>query len=221
MFWAKKPSISDDMRGWIEDSFDWADDTFGTTWSLSRLMVTPTKTFFSAGAGHTPDVAQTIADDIAALIPVPLVPVIPLNNLPPEYRHNYQDTAAIAGTYQEDDEGGLIHYDPALMAQPLAFINTMTHELMHHRLNRYVSVMPGGEGAHELSTDLHCITHGFGILALEGPSQVGWSGYMTRESRAFAFAYFLKKHGMDAPEAMEHLQSRNQKALKRALSELE
>jgi len=220
MFWNKKPSVSDDMRDWIIDSFDWADKTFGTTWGLSRLMVTPTKTFFTAGRGHTPEVAQTIANNIAAQIPVDQVPVVPLHNLPPEYRHNYQDTAAVAGTYQEDDDGALIRYDPALMAQPLAFINTMTHELMHHRLGPYISVMPGGEEAHELSTDLHCITHGFGIFALEGPAEAGWSGYMTRESRAFTFAYFLDKHSMEASDAMKHLQPRNQKALKRALTEL-
>lgn len=221
MFWQKKPSISADMADWISDSFEWVDQTFGLSWTLSRLMITPTRTFFTAGSGHSPEVAQTIADNIAALIPVDKVPVAPLHNLPPEYRHSYQETSSIAGTYQEDDDGALIRYDPALMGQPLAFINTMTHELMHHRLNRHVRDMPGGEPAHELSTDLHCITHGFGIIALEGPSEAGWSGYMTRESRAFAFGYFLKKHSMDASDAMKHLQPRNQKALKRAIADLE
>ena len=220
MFWRKGPSISEDLRDWIVDSFDWADETFGADWSRSRVMITPTKDFFTAGSGDTPEVAQTIANDIARQVPVDHIPVVPLHNLPPEYRHNYQETSSIGGTYQDTEDGVLIRYDPAQMRQPLTFINTMTHELMHHRLGPHIDDMPGGEGAHELSTDLHCITHGFGIFALEGPSDAGWSGYMTRESRAFAFAYFLQKHQVAVETAMNHLQGRNQKALKRALAEL-
>lgn len=220
MFWSAKPSISDDMRGWIEDSFAWADTQFGTAWSLSRLLVTPTKTFFSAPGGQTQKVAQTIADDIGKQLPVDHIPVEPINRLSGEYRHSYQSTSEVGGMYIEDENGALILYDAERMMQPLAFINTMTHELMHHRIGPYASVMPGGVEAHELSTDLHCITHGFGVFALEGPAQAGWSGYMTQESRAFALAYFLQKHSMDPHDAMQWLSSRSKKALKRALKDL-
>ena len=219
MFWGGKPSISDDMKGWIIDSFDWADDTFGPDWTRSRKLITPTRDYFTAGAGHSPAVAQQIANDIAALLPVARIEVQPLSNLPPEYRHNYQDTAAIGGTYLHDDSHPLITYDAALMATPIAFINTMTHELMHARLAPHIDAMPGGEPVHELSTDLHCITHGFGLFALDGPAQIGWSGYMTQESRAYALAVFLARHDLNPQDALNRLSPRSAKALKRAMTE--
>ena len=220
MFWGKKQSISDDLKDWIYDSFDWAEATFGRDWSASRKLITPTKDNFTAPSGETPEVAQQIANDIAKIIPVRQIPVAPLDMLDPELRHNYQDLGSVAGTYQHDWDNPLISYDPALMRTPVAFINTMTHELMHARLANYVALMPGGEGAHELSTDLHCITHGFGIFALEGPAIMGWSGYMTQESRAYALAVFLDRHGIPADEAYARLNGRSAKALKRAVAEV-
>ena len=220
MFWRQKPSISDDLKGWIIDSFDWTEATFGAAWAQNRQLITPTRDFISAGAGQTQQVAQQIANDIAALLPVQKIEIQPLSNLPAEYRHNYQDTASIAGTYQHDDEAPLISYDTELMSVPTAFINTMTHELMHARLANHIDNMPGGEPVHELSTDLHCITHGFGIFALEGPAQTGWSGYMTQESRAYALALFLARHDIDPELALSRLSPRPRKALTKAISEL-
>ena len=219
MFFRKRASISDDLKDWIFESFDWAGDTFGAEWAKSRQFITASRAFFTAGAGDTPEVAQQIADDIARLIPVRSIPVAPLNMIDPEYRHNYQDTASVAGLYHHDWDDPLINYDPALMRQPLAFINTMTHELMHARLANYVALMPGGEATHELSTDLHCITHGFGLFAIEGPAQAGWSGYMTQESRAYALAEFLARHDIAPEEALQRLNPRGAKALKRAIAE--
>lgn len=219
MFFRKKASISDDLKDWIFDSFDWADQTFGPDWRAARQLITASQDFFTASAGDTPQVAQQIADDIAKILPVRSIAVAPLNAIDPEYRHNYQDTAAIAGLYYHDDDDPLISYDPALMRQPIAFINTMTHELMHARLANHIDAMPGGEAVHELSTDLHCITHGLGLFAIDGPAQAGWSGYMTQESRAYALAEFLARHDVDPETAIGRLNPRGAKALKRAVAE--
>ena len=221
MFWGKRASISDDLKDWIYDSYDWADETFGAKWSASRTLITPTRENFTASRGETSEIAQQIADDIARLIPVRKIPVAPLDMLDPDLRHSYQQIASVAGTYQHDWDDPLIRYDPALMRTPVAFINTMVHELMHARLVNYVALMPGGEGAHELSTDLHCITHGFGFFALEGPAIMGWSGYMTQDSRAYALAVFLDRHEIDPGEALSRLNARSAKALKRAIAEVQ
>ncbi|WP_106744403.1 hypothetical protein [Yoonia maritima] len=219
MFWRRSQSISDELKEWIFDSFDWADTTFGPDWSSSRQLIKATKEFFTAKAGDSPEVAQQIADDIARLLPLPSIPVLPLGSIDPEYRHNYQDLSAVAGLYHHDDDAPMINYDPALLRQPIGFINTMTHELMHGRLANHIDAMPGGEPMHELSTDLHCITHGFGLFAIEGPAQIGWSGYMTQESRSYALAEFLARHDIDPAEALRRLNPRGQKALKRAIKE--
>ena len=98
MFWRTGPSISDDLKGWIHDSFDWADEAFGTTWRDSRTLITATRDYFTAGAGNTPAIAQQIADDIARLLPVAPVPVQPLSQVSAEYRHSYQKLSSVAGT---------------------------------------------------------------------------------------------------------------------------
>lgn len=219
MFWRRKPSISDDLKLWIADSFDWCDDNFGKDWIASRQLITADRAFFTASAGNTPQVAQQIADDIAGLLPVQTIEVQPLDLLDPEYRHNYQDITAVGGSYLHDGAEPLIRYDPALMSTPIAFINTMTHELMHARLEPCIDDFPGGEPVHELSTDLHCVTHGFGLFALEGPAQIGWSGYMTQESPAYALAVFLNRHGIDPVTAVQRLSARPAKALRRAIAE--
>ena len=105
------------------------------------------------------------------------------------------------------------------MRQPVSFINTLAHELMHAHLADVVDDIPGGEGAHELATDLHCITHGFGLFQLEATETMGWSGYMTQPSRAFALAVFL--HLTDTPTnaALPYLGPRSTKHLKRAIKE--
>jgi len=219
MFFRKRASIGDDLKGWIFDSFDWADATFGKNWTTSRKLITASRSFFTAGAGDTPEIAQQIADDIARIIPEAPISVAPLDLIDPEYRHTYQEGATVAGLYHHDDHEPLIQYDPALMRMPVAFINTMTHELMHARLAPHVETMPGGEAAHELSTDLHCITHGFGLFAIDGPAQAGWSGYMTQESRAYALAEFLARHRIASDDAVNRLNPRGAKALRRAIAE--
>ncbi len=67
-------------------------------------MITADKRFFTAGARHTPKVAQEIADNIARLLPVTSIEVQPLEMLDPEYRHNYHEIAGVGGTYLHDDE---------------------------------------------------------------------------------------------------------------------
>lgn len=220
MFWKRKPSVSEDMAAWIEDSFDWAADTFGTNWQNSRRLIWPDPETFTAPKGNTPPIAQWIANDISNLIPVETVKVEPLERIPSEYQHNYQDLGDISAHYDPSADQPIIRYNPELMSRPIPFISTITHELMHHRLAPYVEVMPGGAEAHELSTDLHCITHGFGLFQLESAAQLGWSGYMTQESRCYALAVFLRRNRIEPDDALKRLNPRSAKALRRAVSEV-
>jgi hypothetical protein len=42
LFWRSKPIVSDDMLGWIEDSFDWV-DTHRPAWAKAAQLITPTR----------------------------------------------------------------------------------------------------------------------------------------------------------------------------------
>ena len=106
------------------------------------------------------------------------------------------------------------------MQRPIQFINLLAHELMHARLTGLEHDVPGGEGAHELATDLGCIIAGFGVFQLQAADDAGWFGYMTQPSRAFALAVFLQHRQLGTEAVADHLSPRCQKLLRRALKEV-
>ena len=137
MFWSR-PSVSDDLRFWIIECFEWFDERFGP--------VVPTKAFFKAPTGTGPETARLVLEDIKRHMKFDAeVDIVPLNALPAEYRIDYQSLSAIAGTYQEIEGVSVVQYDPEQMNRPIQFINLLAHELMHARLSGLESEVPGGE----------------------------------------------------------------------------
>jgi hypothetical protein len=221
MFWGYE--VSGDLQSWIAESFLWAADKRLLT--QDTPLVLPTKAFFTAPGGSTPDTAQALVADILRHLNMAdaVLHVAPLDKLPAEYRLDYNALGDTAGTWQADAAQSLVRYDPALFHRPLSLISTLVHEVMHHVLHLQVDVsaMPGGPQAEELSTDLHCITTGFGVIELAGSEQAGWQGYMTQPSRAHALALFLRARGLDAPTTLAALPPRSAKYLRRALKYLD
>ena len=216
MFW-HKPLVSGDMAAWIEECFDWFDARF----PVPEGPILPTKAFFSAGSGRDEATAQAVLNDIKRLLGYDLpIALAPIQRMSAAYRHDYQKMGEAAGLYYETDEGRLIQYDPEMMARPVAFINTMAHEVMHARLSGLQDQVPGGEGAHELATDLGCIIAGFGVFQLQDADDQGWSGYMTQSSRAHALALFLKRRDMELETVLPHLSGRCGRLLRKAAKQL-
>lgn len=216
MFWSR-PLISDDLRAWILECFDW----FDTTFQPPQSPILPTKAFFNAPGGQDEATAKLVLEDVKRHMHFDHpVEIFPLDVLSAEYRHNYQSLSAIAGTFQETDGTSVIRYDPEHMSRPMQFINLLAHELMHARLVGLEHDVPGGIEAHELATDLGCIIAGFGVFQLQAADDAGWFGYMTQPSRAFALAVFLTQRDLDAADVATHLSPRCLKLLRRAIKEL-
>ena len=217
-----KPAISNDLADWIFDSFEWVMARDGADeWRHNTPLVRPTKDFFDAPKGEDINTATLIGHNIMALIGETRdIRFEPLPSLPDEIAHEYGKTSDLAGQYWHDNTTPLITYNPRLMRTPVAFINTMAHELMHARLSGVINDIPGGRAAHELATDLHCITHGFGLFQLEAAETMGWAGYMTQPSRAFALAVFLQLTNTPLNEALTYLGPRSSKYLKRAIKDI-
>ncbi len=216
MFWSRL-LVSEDMRAWIDECFDWFDARF----PAPPKPILPTRAFFSAGSGRDEETAYAVLDDIKRLLHFePSISLAPIQRLSSEYRHEYQSMGEAAGVFHETVEGRLIQYDPEMMARPIAFISTMAHEVMHARLSGMQDMVPGGEGAHELATDLGCIIAGFGVFQLQAADDQGWSGYMTQTSRAHALALFLKRRGLEMTSVQAHLSDRCQKLLRKAIRQL-
>lgn len=216
MFWSR-PSISDDMRSWILECFDWFDEEFEPAQSL----IVPTREFFEAPSGAGLSTAKLVLEDVKRHMNYDQpVEIFPLDILPAEYRHTYQTPSEIAGTYQNMDGTSIIRYDPELMHRPLQFINLIAHELMHARLADLEHEVPGGEEAHELATDLGCIIAGFGVFQIQAADDAGWFGYMTQQARAYALALFLNRLGLGVDRVVPYLSPKCKKLTLRAFNEL-
>jgi len=213
----RRPLVSDEMKEWIEDCFDWFDARF----EPPRTPILPTATYFSASKGMGPKTARLVMDDIQRHLGFSdFVELVPLDTLPAEYRLDFNAMGEVAGTFQRDGDTPVIQYDPALMARPMNFINTMAHELMHARLDGLTSEVPGGDAMHELATDLGCIIAGFGVFQLQAADDVGWSGYMSQNSRAYALAVFLRRRNLGLEAVVDHLSTRCAKLVRRAFRSL-
>lgn len=213
----RRSRVSEDMRAWIDDCFEWFDGRFAPP----KAPILPTKAFFSAGRGDDLTTAKAVLADVQRLLDYDLpIALEPLPKLAPEYRHSYQQMADIAGTYQESDGTRLIQYNPEEMQRPRVFINTMAHEVMHARLSGLTDLVPGGHEAHELATDLGCIIAGFGVFQMQAADDSGWSGYMTQDSRAHALAVFLQRRNLDPGSVAPHLSGRCLRLLRRAYRDI-
>ncbi|MEO8531865.1 MAG: hypothetical protein ABI459_11610, partial [Deltaproteobacteria bacterium] len=201
----------------MDENFDWAIRTGFLT--SETPLVLPTRDFFPSKIGKSPEAIQAVVNDIARLLGLEgrTIEVAPLDLLPGEYRHSYQQLSLTAGTWQADENHALIRYDPELAARPLVLIATLVHELMHEKLSWIADQPPGGAAAHELATDLHCITCGFGVIAMNAAEQIGWQGYMRQPTRAYAVAQFSTVRGLDIAEVLSNLAPRSAAFVKRAL----
>lgn len=208
--------VEDATRDWIFDSFHWAIEEGLLGPDTTHIL--PTRDNFPASTGDAQKTAQELVQAILKHLGLGSenVSVAPLNVMPAEYRHDYGKLSEVGGTFQSDGEDVLITYDPEALARPRAFLSTMIHEVMHHRLHLTALDMPGGPAAEELSTDLHCITSGFGVIQLQGAEEAGWQGYMRQETRAFALAVFDVVTGADAAVTRAALPSRSARLLRKA-----
>jgi hypothetical protein len=205
---SRRYEVSDDTIDWLRESFDWAIEKGLLT--AKTPLVRMTKEFFTAPSSKSPDFALCLVRDIQRIIGIETadIAVIPLERLDRRFQHDYQSLGSTAGTWQGDGESALIRYDLDLIDRPINLIATLTHEVMHNILRGMSELPPGGEEAEELSTDLHCITTGFGLFQMAGAEDIGWSGYMRQPSRAHAMAMFLRMRGIPEREALQHLPQR-------------
>lgn len=218
--WFGGYDVSQDVQDWIEDSFAWA--AMNQIITPQTPLVVPTAAFFPAKSGAPDVVVAGLVDNLKGLLGLRdlQITLAPIEVLPDELRHQYGQMSDVAGTWQGDDAGGHIRYDPTLIRQPMTLISMLAHELMHQRLARSTGDWPGGAQAEELATDLHVITAGLGVIQLAGAEAAGWQGYMRQSSRAHALAVFLARQGMGPEQALAHLPPRAAKMLKRSVKEL-
>jgi len=217
-----KFSVPEDTRDWVLENFVWAIEN-GLLSRQTRLLEITAENF-PAPKGDHPEVARALVDAISGHLGIDSaeMDVQALDVLPAEYQIDYNALSTVAGTWQGDENNrAVVHYDPNLTTTPVMFLAMLVHEVMHHRLHMTALDMPGGPEAEELATDLHCITTGFGLIALGGAESVGWQGYMRQETRAFSLAVFCTLLGYDAGATKALLLPRSAKMFGKAMKYME
>lgn len=210
------PIVDEDTQGWVIDSFEWAIEN-GLLLSETQLIAANAQNFPAIQGAHE-DVSRALVEAVQRHLGIvdQIIAVRPLDVLPPEYRYDPNAMGEVAGTWDSDGSDAVVTYDPAQQARPLAFLSTMVHEVMHHRLHMTALDMPGGFEAEELSTDLQCITAGFGAIQMSGAEQAGWQGYLRQETRAFAMAVFMAITGTSDDAVRALLPKRSFKLVRKA-----
>ena len=215
--WPRPLDVSPAKRDWIADCFDWFDSRF----PAPPAPILPTRAFFGAKKGSPEDTARQVLSDVTRHMGFDLpITLFPLERPPAELRHDYQSLDEVGGTYFETDEGRFISYDPETLSRPIQFINTMAHEVMHARLSGLEDQIPGGIEAHELGTDLGCIIAGFGVFQLQAADDLGWAGYLSQPTRAYALARFLLDRNLDLAAVSDHLTGRCRNLVRRGLHDV-
>lgn len=222
MIW-KRALVSDEIADWVTDRFSWLVTTLGPkTFFEHTKLVLPTRSFFKTGGGTDEATASAIFDEVRAHMGVDHWPVrlTPLGTVSDDFGAATYETSQVAGTFYTPQDGpAVITYRPGLMRTPKAFIGTLAHELAHYILAPHVHTAPGGEEEHELLTDLTVIYAGLGVIDLQGARDVGWKGYLTSDTRAYALATFLRLKDLDPELATPFLDTYLKGRMKRALKQ--
>jgi len=122
-----------------------------------------------------------------------------------------------SGTFRIDDGQPIVSYALDLVDQPRVLIATLAHELSHYMIAHAWAKgpSPGGQEAHELTTELCVAYAGFAVFGanaafefgqFQGAGVQGWSsqrrGYFSERTWAFALAIFLELRGDDLPSGV-------------------
>lgn len=217
MFFRPKPE-SAEIQHWIADEFAWAIDH--ALLSAETPLVLPTPEFFPAKRGASDqETVEGLIGDLKRHLGIThhKIAVASERVLPDQFRYDAQALSTPAGTWQGDEEGSLITYDPALIAMPYTLIAMLAHELMHQILHVGIRALPGDEDREELSTDLMAIAAGFGLIQVLGAEEAGWLGYMRQTTRVHALALFIFVTGTDPAPALDYLPRRRARELRHAL----
>lgn len=218
-----RKTVSEDVEDWLVAQFEWAIDA--RLLRNDTPLVLPTSDFFTAQSGPHEELVPSLVGDILRVMnrPNDHIDCTPIDRPSAELRAAgaFEMTSEVAGAWDGDAESSVIFYDPEMTARPLVLIATLVHEVVHHVMHRHHADDLAEGPEEELQTDAQMITTGFGLIAMMGAEEAGWSGYMRQPTRAHGLAMFLALRGIEPKECAERLTSRMRKALQTSYKQVE
>jgi len=229
--WFGTPScpVTDDERTWIERRFKWLTDQFGRQRLREGTLVLPTTEFFPARYEGTADELAELMVRVARYMDVD----------PKELRLRfYEDrrpniegvwNEGTVGLYSESEGAFDIWLEVSSLADPLAVVATLAHEIGHVLLLGQKRISPEEED-HELLTDLLTVFLGLGIMTANcvihehnwrQGNWSGWSvgrrGYMSMNMHGYALALYSLARAEAKPAWTVHLRPDVRHACKRGI----
>jgi hypothetical protein len=201
--------VDAETRQWIDERWQWLEEEFGMDLPRKVPVVLPRAEFFPDPYNGTDDDARATLDRVCeymAIDPDTVELSLYEEERNPLFEGQWHGTA---GLYEAD--GGKFHIwvEVANLADPLAMIGTMAHELGHVHLLGHGRVSDECED-HEPLTDLLTVFFGLGVFTANsvirekhwnaGHSS-GWSvgrlGYLGMPEYGYAFARFARARNED------------------------
>jgi hypothetical protein len=211
--WFRKKSecpVDDATRQWIDERWQWLEEQFGIDIPRRVPVVLPRREFFPDPYHGTDEDARAMLDRVCGYMAIdPSTVELSLyeDERNPVFEGQWQQ--GTAGLYQAD--GGKFHIwvEVANLADPLAMVGTMAHELGHVHLLGHERVSDECED-HEPLTDLLTVFFGLGVFTAntvirekhwnEGQYS-GWSvgrqGYLGMPEYGYAFGRFARSRNED------------------------
>jgi hypothetical protein len=244
MFWRNKIScpISKEDKEWLEDSFLWLEDEFGSSIIKERPITLPTKEYwdkpFSGNENDAFYVLDYVREGMFINREVNIDLVFYSEQQPVEFSEGIvsvqdENIELTAGRYIQYDKNDIeILIEKNQLKNPIALIATIAHELAHYKLL--------GEGRlkdnDEPLTDLTTLIFGFGIFTANtsvvkmqtwsGTSHAGWqihggSGYLNFKQHGFALALYSSYRNENRPEWINFLEKDVSKEYSKSIKYIE
>ncbi len=226
MFWnkKKKPSVTENDKKWIEESFIFLREILGNEHFDSLRTVTPTKNYYNWTFKGNEEDAEFVLERTKELMqiedsnirieyfsdqPIEMADGTILSS-PADINGKWQSAT---GVYKEFENEKIIYIEKGQLKNTFSLIATIAHELSHFILlgeNRI-------EENDEYLTDLTAITYGFGIFLgnsrfqhskFQNISHSGWQmssqGYLPEQVIAYAMVW-LSIHRNESTEYENYL----------------
>jgi len=220
----KSTFLEKELEAWNLETWAWLMRTLG---GMARLQRTPlvlaSKHFFPPTETEGAERGRYVFDMVRRWMGIgEWACVLESYERPPANAHlgglaMVKGPSAPNGTFRVADGQPVISYALDLVDQPRVLIATLAHELSHYMVAhaRLGGSAPGGDEAHELTTELCVAYSGFAVFGANAAFEFeghhfagghGWSsqrrGYFSERSWAFALAVFLALKGEEPPASV-------------------
>jgi hypothetical protein len=235
-----KVSLTEEEKTWIEESFLWLIDQFGSDILRLASVVLPTEEFFPDRYDSSDEAVDSLVSRVCAYMKVDpnRLELIfyeasdPIQNLVPIYESSRQGAAGLFSAPDNKDKL-ILGLELSHLGNPESLVATVAHELGHVHLLADKR-LTGEEEDHEHLTDLLTVFFGLGVFTAnaafrfsqwESGGYQGWRagrlGYLSEAMYGYSLAAFAWMREESKPEWSKYLASNINHYFKRSVTYLE